>query len=298
MKTLGIDVGTGGSRALLIDEAGQVIGSATGEHAAFLSPQIGWAEQDPHDWWSASKKAIREVLKKTSTSADEIAAVALTGQMHGAVLLGEKDEVLRPALIWCDQRTAEECEELNQTIGPKRLIELTCNPALTNFTVTKLLWVRKHEPEIWKRFRKLLLPKDYVRLRLTGEHAIDVAEASGTLLLDVAQRRWSKTMLELTELPESCLPKLYESPDVVGKISAEGAGETGLKAGTPVIAGAGDQAAGAVGMGIVAPGAVSITIGTSGVVFAATDRPALDPNGRVHTFCHAVPGRWHVMGVT
>jgi len=164
--------------------------------------------------------------------------------------------------------------------------------------VTKLLWVRKHEPEIWKRFRKLLLPKDYVRLRLTGEHAIDVAEASGTLLLDVAQRRWSKAMLELTELPESCLPKLYESPDVVGKISAEGAGETGLKAGTPVIAGAGDQAAGAVGMGIVAPGAVSVTIGTSGVVFAATDRPALDPKGRVHTFCHAVPGRWHVMGVT
>lgn len=298
MKTLGIDVGTGGSRAILIDEAGQVVGSATGEHAAFVSPQIGWAEQDPHDWWAASKKAIREVLKKTSTSADEIAAVALTGQMHGAVLLGEKDEVLRPALIWCDQRTAEECEELNRTIGPKRLIELTCNPALTNFTVTKLLWVRKHEPEIWKRFRKLLLPKDYVRLRLTGEHAIDVAEASGTLLLDVAQRRWSKTMLELTELPESCLPKLYESPEVVGKVSSEGASETGLKAGTPVIAGAGDQAAGAVGMGIAAPGAVSVTIGTSGVVFAATDRPALDPKGRVHTFCHAVPGRWHVMGVT
>jgi xylulokinase len=298
MKVLGIDVGTGGSRAVLLDEKGRVIDSATFEHVAFASPQTGWAEQHPHDWGKASKAAIKKVLQKTATPADEIAAVALTGQMHGAVLLDEADRVLRPALIWCDQRTADECEYLNSRIGPRRIIELTCNPALTNFTLTKLLWVRKHEPEIWKRFRSFLLPKDYVRMLLTGERAMDVAEASGTLLLDVANRQWSREMLDYAELDERCLPKLYESPEVVGAISASGAAETGLKVGTPVIAGAGDQAAGAVGMGIVAPGAVSATIGTSGVVFAATDRPALDAQGRVHTFCHAVPGRWHVMGVT
>jgi len=298
VKTLGIDVGTGGSRAILIDAQGQVVHSATVEHQAFASPETGWAEQDPRDWGAASKAAIRKVLKESGTSADEVAAVALTGQMHGAVLLDEADRVLRPALIWCDQRTAAECGDLNSRIGERRIIELTCNPALTNFTLTKLLWVRKHEPEIWKKFRSFLLPKDYVRMLLTGERAIDVAEASGTLLLDVSNRRWSREMLEYAELDERCVPKLYESPAVVGKISAAGASETGLKIGTPVIAGAGDQAAGAVGMGIVAPGAVSATIGTSGAGFAATDRPALDSRGRVHTFCHAIPGRWHVMGVT
>jgi xylulokinase len=218
--------------------------------------------------------------------------------MHGAVLLDGADHVLRPALIWCDQRTAAECEELKGRVGERRIIELTCNPALTNFTLTKLLWVRKHELEIWKRFRSFLLPKDYVRMLLTGERAIDVAEASGTLLLDVAKRRWSNEMLNASELDERCLPKLFESPEVVGTISPCGAADTGLTVGTPVIAGAGDQAAGAVGMGIVASGAVSATIGTSGVVFAATDRPAPDARGRVHTFCHAIPGRWHVMGVT
>lgn len=298
MKTLGIDVGTGGSRAILINEDGQVVHSATVEHKPFASPEIGWAEQDPDDWGAASKAAIRRVLKESATSADEVTSVALTGQMHGAVLLDEADHVIRPALIWCDQRTAAECEDLNSRIGERRIIELTCNPALTNFTLTKLLWVRKHEPENWRKFRSFLLPKDYVRMLLTGERAIDVAEASGTLLLDVTNRRWSREMLEYTELDERCVPKLYESPAVVGTISAGGAAETGLKQGTPMIAGAGDQAAGAVGMGIVAPGAVSATIGTSGVVFAATDRPALDPRGRVHTFCHAIPGRWHVMGVT
>ncbi|MGH9524553.1 MAG: xylulokinase, partial [Terriglobales bacterium] len=206
--------------------------------------------------------------------------------------------VLRPALIWCDQRTAAECEELNAAIGPARLIEYTCNPALTNFTLTKLLWVRNHEPQLWKRFRHFLLPKDYVRLRLTGEHAIDVADASGTLLLDVANRRWSDAMLEATHLDPSCVPALFESPAVCGRVSAAGAEHTGLKIGTPVVAGAGDQAAGAVGMGVVAPGTIHATIGTSGVVFASTDRPAMDPHGRLHTFCHAIPGRWHVMGVT
>jgi xylulokinase len=298
MKLLGIDVGTGGSRAILIDERGLVIHSATVEHKPFASPETGWAEQDPDDWGKASKAAIRKLLHESGTPAEEIAALGLTGQMHGAVLLDDSDKVLRPALIWCDQRTSEECGDLSSRIGERRIIELTCNPALTNFTLTKLLWVRKHEPEVWRRFRSFLLPKDYVRMLLTGERAIDVAEASGTLLLDVANRRWSKEMLDYAELDERCLPKLYESQEIVGKVSARAAAETGLRAGTPVIAGAGDQAAGAVGMGIVAPGAVSATIGTSGVVFAATDRPALDSRGRVHTFCHAIPGSWHVMGVT
>ena len=218
--------------------------------------------------------------------------------MHGAVLLDENDQVLRPALIWCDQRTQAQCDWLNAKIGEQRIIELTCNPALTNFTLTKLLWVRDNEPEIWKRFRRVLLPKDYVRLRLTGEHAMDVADASGTLMLDVAKRRWSQEMMSASGLPMSCLPKLFESPEICARISAAGAAHSGLKPGTPVVAGAGDQAGGAVGMGIVRAGAVSATIGTSGVVFAATDTPAMDAKGRVHTFCHAVPGRWHVMGVT
>ena len=218
--------------------------------------------------------------------------------MHGAVMLDEQDRVVRPALIWCDVRTQEQCEQLNQKIGAERIIQLTCNPALTNFTLTKFLWVRQREPENWKRVRSVMLPKDYVRFRLTGERAIDMADASGTLMLDVANRRWSKEMLAAAEIDEKLLPGLFESPDVCGKVSAAGAAATGLKAGTLVVAGAGDQAAGATGMGIVAPGAVSATIGTSGVVFAATDRPALDPKGRLHTFCHAIPGRWHMMGVT
>ena len=218
--------------------------------------------------------------------------------MHGAVMLDEQGSVVRPALIWCDVRTEKQCRDLTAKIGQERLIQLTCNPALANFTLTKLLWVRENEPQNWKRVRSLMLPKDYVRFRLTGERATDMADASGTLLLDVAHRRWSREMLQAAEIDERLLPSLHESPAVCGKISSNGAAETGLRVGTPVVAGAGDQAAGATGMGIVSAGAVSATIGTSGVVFAATDRPALDPHGRVHTFCHAIPGRWHVMGVT
>jgi xylulokinase len=263
-----------------------------------VSPRTGWAEQDPHDWWDACQRAIRQVLQATGVPGDEIACIGLTGQMHGAVLLDAADKILRPALIWCDQRTSEECASITRSVGAERLIELTCNPALTNFTLTKLLWVRSHEPDVWRRFRRFMLPKDYVRMRLGGVRAIDVADASGTLLLDVAHRRWSEPMLAATGLESCSLPELYESPDIVGQVTATAAPLTGLKPGTPIIAGAGDQAAGAVGMGIVQPGAVSATIGTSGVVFAATDRPALDPRGRLHTFCHAVPGRWHVMGVT
>ena len=298
MKLLGIDVGTGGTRALLVDEHGAVVASAIHEHIPFDSPKPGWAEQDPADWWHAAQLAIRAVLEKSNTPADEIGAIGLAGQMHGAVLLDENDQVLRPSLIWCDQRTAPECEWLNKTIGAERIVELTSNPALTNFTLTKLLWVRTHEPDLWKRFRRLLLPKDYVRFCMTGVHAIDVAEASGTLLLDVVNRRWSEEMLAATGIPASCLPPVHESQQVVGAITKEAAQLTGLRAGTPVVAGAGDQAAGALGMGIVRPGDVSATIGTSGVVFAATDKPFLEPHGRLHTFCHAIPGRWHVMGVT
>jgi xylulokinase len=293
---LGIDVGTGGTRAVVVDREGKILSSATSEHVPFASPKTGWAEQDPHDWWRAAGEAIRAALKPVPGG--NVVCAGLAGQMHGAVLLDSRGEVLRPSLIWCDVRTQTQCDWLNSKFSERKIIELTCNPALANFTLTKLLWVRDNEPEVWKRFEKVLLPKDYVRFRMTGEHAMDVAEASGTLMLDVAHRRWSDEMMAMVDIPMSSLPKLCESPEVCARISDKGAAHTGLKAGTPVVGGAGDQAGGAVGMGIVRAGAVSATIGTSGVVFAATDNPAMDPKGRVHTFCHAVPGRWHVMGVT
>jgi len=281
-----------------MDRDGHVLASATEEHAPFASPKIGWAEQHPDDWWRATGIAVRRALEKTKLKSEDIACVGFSGQMHGAVMLDEADKVVRPALIWCDVRTEAQCQTLNQKIGAERIIQLTCNPALTNFTLTKFLWVRENEPDNWARVRYVMLPKDYVRFRLSGERAIDMADASGTLMLDVTNRRWSSEMLKAADIDERLLPSLFESPDVCGTVSAAGAAATGLKAGTPVVAGTGDQAAGAVGMGIVLPGAVSATIGTSGVVFAATDRPALDPKGRLHTFCHAIPGRWHVMGVT
>ncbi len=298
MHLLGIDVGTGGTRALIVDKNGKIVGSATANHEPFASPRIGWAEQNPEDWWRACGIALRGALASGNVTGADISCVGFSGQMHGAVMLDEADVPIRPALIWCDVRTEKQCEELTQKIGAERLIQLTCNPALPNFTLTKLLWVRENEPENWARVHSVMLPKDYVRFRLTGDKATDVADASGTLMLDVAKRRWSSEVLKAAEISDSLLPKLYESQDVCGKISHSGAAATGLKEGTPVVAGAGDQAAGATGMGIVAPGAASATIGTSGVVFAATDRPALDPKGRLHTFCHAIPERWHVMGVT
>jgi len=295
---LGIDVGTGGTRALAIDATGRIVASATNEHAPFASPRTGWAEQDPHDWWRAAREAIRRVLASPGVSADAITAIGFSGQMHGSTLLDAKGEVVRPALLWCDQRTHEQCAQITDRIGAARLIELTLNPALTGFTAPKLLWVRQHEPDLWKQVRSVLLPKDYVRFRLTGDRATDVADASGTLLFDVGGRRWSREVCDALDIDMTMLPEAFESPQVTGSVSATGAEETGLRAGTPVVAGAGDQAAGAVGMGIVRPGAVSATIGTSGVVFAATDRPVIEKGGRIHAFCHAVPGRWHVMGVT
>lgn len=297
-KLLGIDVGTGGTRAVLLDEAGQVLGAATAEHVEMASPQLGWAEQDPRDWWRAAQAAIKEGLAQAKTYAAEIAAVGLSGQMHGLVLLDYAGEVVRPALIWCDQRTEAECRAITERVGAKRLIDLVANPALTGFTLPKIWWVRAHEPENWSRVRSVMLPKDYVRFKLTGARATDVADASGTLMFDVVHRRWSPEMLDASELSPEILPRVFESPEITARVSKEGAAASGLREGTPVVAGGGDQSAGAVGMGIVEPGSVSATIGTSGVVFAATGTPTVEPKGRIHTFCHAIPGRWHVMGVT
>jgi xylulokinase len=262
------------------------------------SPELGWAEQDPRDWWRAACAAIKECLAQARTSAGEIAAIGLSGQMHGLVLLDAAGEVVRPALLWCDQRTEEECRAITERVGAKRLIELVANPALTGFTLPKIWWVRAHEPELWSRVRSIMLPKDYVRFKLTEARATDVADASGTLLFDVVNRRWSAEMLQASDLRAEILPQIFESPEVSGRVSKDGSAASGVREGTPVVAGGGDQAAGAVGMGIVEPGNVSATIGTSGVVFAATSSPKVEPKGRIHTFCHAIPGRWHVMGVT
>lgn len=298
MAVLGLDVGTGGSRATIVEADGTVTATAAEPHAAFDSPRTGWAEQNPADWWRASQAAVRAVLAAAGTPARDIRAVGLSGQMHGAVLLDEAGAVVRPAVIWCDQRTEAQCRRLTDEVGAARLIELAGNPAVTGFTLPKLLWVRDEEPARWARVRTVLLPKDYVRWRLTGERATDAADASGTLLFDVARRRWSSALLEHAGIDAASLPAVYEGPAVTGRLVRAGAEATGLAVGTPVAAGGGDQAAGAVGLGVVRPGAVSAVIGTSGVVFAATDRPVRDPRGRVHTFCHAAPDRWHVMGVT
>lgn len=295
---MGIDVGTGGTRAVIIDASGRMIASASEDHAPFASPAVGWAEQHPDDWWRAAQVAIRKTLRESKLSAAKISCVGFSGQMHGAVMLDSTGNVVRPALIWCDVRTQKQCDDLTEQIGRERMIELTANPALANFTLTKLLWVRDNEPANWRRVRSVMLPKDYVRFKLTGRAATDVTDASGTLMLNVAHRRWCDELLNAVQIDLSILPDLYESPAVCGRISASSAEASGLAAGTPVVAGAGDQAAGAVGLGVIAPGAVHATIGTSGVVFASTDRPLTDPQGRLHTFCHAMPDRWHVMGVT
>jgi xylulokinase len=276
---VGLDVGTTGVKAIALSPEGELLGRA--EHGYPLStPRPGWAEQDPDDWWRAAEAALAEL-------AVEPIAIGLSGQMHGLVALDEHDRVLRPAILWNDQRTEAECREIEARIGKDRLLELTGNPALTGFTAPKLLWLRRHEPETYGRIRRVLLPKDYVRLRLTGEHAIDVADASGTLLFDVGARRWSDAMLEALDVPREWLPRALESQEVSGS----------MPQGTPVAAGAGDQAASAVGVGVLGPGTTAVTIGTSGVVFAPLQEFAPDREGRLHVFCHAVPGRWHAMGV-
>ncbi len=295
---MGIDIGTTGTRTVIVRPDGHVMAAATGDHQPMSMPRPGWAEQDPEDWWQAAVESIRGALAKADVSGGDITAIGLSGQMHGVALLDKLNSVLRPALIWCDQRSQEQCDWITRKVGAERLIRLVLNPALTGFSAPKLLWVRDNEPRTFERAAHFLLPKDFVRLRLTGEFATDVSDASGTLLFDVAHRRWSKEMLEALDLDASLLPKSYESPEITGEISRETALITGLKPGTPVVGGGGDQAASAVGNGIVLPGRTSATLGTSGVIFTYTEAPKLDPKGRIHTFCHAVPGKWHVMGVT
>ncbi|NLC56876.1 MAG: xylulokinase [Armatimonadetes bacterium] len=293
---LGIDVGTSGTKALVIREDGRTLGSATVDYP-LATPRPGWAEQDPADWWRATGAAVRAACQRASLAPEQISAIGLSGQMHGSVFLDEAHQVLRPAILWCDQRTAAQCETITAHVGAENVVRITCNRVLTGFTAPKIVWLKEHEPETYARVRKVLLPKDYLRFRLTGEFATEVSDASGTALFDVPRRQWSGEILDALEIPTSWLPKVYESPEVSGRVSAAAAAETGLKAGTPVVGGGGDQAAGAVGNGIVSPGAVSIALGTSGVVFAYADEPVMDPQLRTHTFCHAVPGKWHVMGV-
>ncbi len=294
---LGIDVSTTGAKALLIDEKGVVKATAT-TALTVQTPKPLWSEQDPHEWWKGTAASIRKALADAGAKAEDVAAVGLTGQMHGLVLLDDKRQVLRPAILWNDQRTGAECEEIHRRVGKAELIREVGNVALTGFTAPKILWVRNHEPAVYAKAKLVLLPKDYVRLRLTGEAAMDKADGSGTILFELKARAWSKKALQKLEIPAEWLPPTYEGPETTGRVTAEAAAETGLKAGTPVVAGGGDQAAGAVGAGAVRPGVVSLTLGTSGVVFATTDAPLVEPEGRLHAFCHAVPGRWHFMGVT
>jgi xylulokinase len=294
---MGIDVGTTGTRALIIDSTGNLLGSATAEYPMY-TPRPQWAEQDPEDWWQAAIKAIRQVLDESHVEPASISGVGLTGQMHGMVLLDAQGHVLRRCIMWNDQRTAAQCAWIMKTIGRERFLELTMNPALPGFTAPKIIWTRENEPNVFAKAAHVLLPKDYLRFRLTGIYATEVSDASGTVLLDVGKRQWSEEVLGELEIPAAWMPRCVESPVVTGQITSEVAQVTGLRAGTPVVGGGGDQAASAVGSGIVEPGLVSVTLGTSGVVFAYTDAPSRDPEGRLHTFCHAVPGKWHVMGVT
>ncbi len=298
MYWMGVDIGTGGARALLIDAAGTELAAVTAPHEEMRMDQPLQAEQRPENWFDAAALAIRGVLAKAGASGGDIRGVGLSGQMHGLVVLDRGGAVIRPSLIWCDQRSQPQVDAINARLGKEKILESIANPVLTGFTLPKLLWVRDREPWHFERVRRMLLPKDYVRFRLTGEFATDVSDASGTALLDVVHRRWSSAMVDGLGLDREILPAVHESSDVSGRISRQAAEMTGLAAGTPVVAGAGDQAAGAVGNGIVEPGIVSCTLGTSGVVFAHTENPSWDPQGRVHTFCHAVRNKWHVMGVT
>ncbi len=293
---LGIDVSTTGAKASLINVEGRVAGSATTPLTLF-TPRPLWSEQDPREWWSATAASIRQVLAEAGLPGAAIQAIGLTGQMHGLVLLDERGDVLRPAILWNDQRTGDQCDEIRARLGKERLIQITGNDALTGFTAPKLLWVQQNEPEIFRAARHVLLPKDYVRFRLTGEYALDKADGSGTILFDLKERTWSEDVLDALGIPADWLPGTYEGPQITGRVHFDAAAETGLEAGTPVVAGAGDQAAQAVGVGVIEPGIIALTLGTSGVVFAATEAPLIEPEGRLHAFCHALPGRWHLMGV-
>ena len=293
---IGVDASTTATKAVLIDESGAVRGFGLSEYD-YSVPRPLWSEQEPILWWDGTVAAIRQVLASTGVAGRDVVAVGLTGQMHGAVLLDGAGVVLRPAILWNDQRTGAECDAIRAAIGPERLIAITGNDALTGFTAPKLVWVRDHEPDVWRRIAHVLLPKDYVRLRLTGEHAADKADGAGTLLFDLAARDWSMEVLAALGIDPAWLPPTFEGPEITGSVTAEAAAATGLRAGTPVVAGGGDQAANAVGVGVVSVGTMALSLGTSGVVFATTDEPLYEPRGRVHAFCHAVPGRWHMMSV-
>ena len=293
---LGLDVGTSGTKALAVDEQGKVVATSLVEYP-LLSPKPNWAEQDPAEWKRAALDALAQLTQVPGISAQDIKGLGLTGQMHGSVFLDADNNVLRNAILWCDQRTAKQCDDITAKVGAEKLIEMVCNPALTGFTAPKILWLRDNEPEVYDKVSKVLLPKDYVRFELTGECATDVADASGTLLFDVKNRTWHKELLSILDIPVEFMPEAFEGPEVTGRLTAEAAEATGLPVGIPVVAGGGDQAAGGVGCGIVRGGVISSTVGTSGVVFAFADEVSIDPGGRVHTFCHSVPGKWHVMGV-
>jgi xylulokinase len=296
MYFLGIDTSTTSSKALLINEAGDVIAAASSPHT-LQTPKPLWSEQNPLEWWEAVTASINSVLEKAGISAERIAAVGLTGQMHGLVLLGEAGNILRPAILWNDQRTQSQCDEIHRRIGKEKFIQITGNIALTGFTAPKILWVKENEADVFAKAKHVLLPKDYIRYKLTGEYAMDKADGAGTVLFDLKSRDWSDEVLAALDIPRAWMPKTFEGIEFTGRVTSEAASLTGLKVGTPVAAGGGDQAAGAVGVGAVEPGIVGLTVGTSGVVFAATPSALIEPEGRLHAFCHAVPNMWHFMGV-
>jgi xylulokinase len=293
---LGIDISTTGSKAIVIDERGEIRATASSPHT-LQSPRPLWSEQDPGQWWDAAGASTRAALELAGLAAEEVAAVGLTGQMHGLVLLDEAGEVLRPAILWNDQRTQAQCDEIHARVGKEKFIQITGNVALTGFTAPKILWVQENEPEVYARIAHVLLPKDFVRYKLTGSMAMDKADGAGTVLMDLKTRHWSPEILSALEIPVNWMPELYEGPEITGTVTSEAADRTGLPAGIPVVAGGGDQAAQAVGVGAIHEGIVALTLGTSGVVFATTNSPFIEPEGRLHAFCHSVPDRWHLMGV-
>lgn len=293
---LGIDTSTTSSKALLMDEMGKVVAVASAPHT-LQTPHPLWSEQDPQEWWQAVSTSIKSALESAKIRGDQVSAIGLTGQMHGLVLMDEDGKVLRPAILWNDQRTQAQCDKIHEKIGKEAFIQITGNVALTGFTAPKILWVKDHEPEVFAKAKHVLLPKDYIRYKLTDGYAMDKADGAGTVLFDLHARDWSQEVLSALEIPTEWMPRTFEGTEVTGLISREAAAITGLKEGTPVVAGGGDQAAGAVGMGAVEPGVVSLTLGTSGVVFATTPAAYIEPAGRLHAFCHAVPGMWHFMGV-
>ncbi len=294
--SIGIDIGTTGIKSIIIDPKGNCLAKNSVSYN-LTTPKPGWAEQNPEDWWQALKSSIKKLIEDSGVKSSDVKGIGLSGQMHGSVFLDKNYHLVRPAILWCDQRTYRECEEITTIIGKDNLIKNTCNPALTGFTAPKILWLKKNEPENFEKTKKILLPKDYIRFKLTGEFATEVSDASGTLLFDVRKRKWSDFVLSNLNIDKSLLPECYESIEVSGKISRIAAEQTGLKEGTPVVGGGGDQAAGGVGNGIVKEGIVSSVIGTSGVIFAFSEKPEIDPEGRLHTFCHAVPEKWFMMGV-